>query len=211
MKGLILKDLMNFKRYFPTMIFMTIFYAVFAYTTDNSRMITGIITLVYSVLTVSSFAYDDAAKWDRFALSMPVSRKVLVLSKYVLGAILTLFGMSVSILFALAVGWITGVSSAQWSLMEIVVTGLVVAEVAMAYISVMLPLIYTFGVEKSRLLMVLVFAVPMITVMAFMKLGFAMPTEQQLTLLFALSPFVVAGLLAASYNASVRIFAKKEL
>lgn len=41
--------------------------------------------VLFSVMIpMSAIAYDDKAKWDRYALTMPVSRRDLVISKYLL-------------------------------------------------------------------------------------------------------------------------------
>ena len=56
------------------------------------------------MLVITSLAYDERSRWDRYALTMPVSRKEMVLSKYLLGLILLTFALLINMIFLILFG-----------------------------------------------------------------------------------------------------------
>ena len=84
MKGLIIKDIFNLKKGITTTLIMILFYGIFSYNTGNMSMLIGMTVFIMTSLSISSMSYDDMAKWDGYALSMPITRKNIVLSKYIL-------------------------------------------------------------------------------------------------------------------------------
>jgi hypothetical protein len=62
--------------------------------TDNpATFLTGVIVLLCMMMTITSFFIVALANWDRYALSMPVSKKKIVASKFLLSRILCLSGL----------------------------------------------------------------------------------------------------------------------
>ena len=86
-------------------------------------------------------AYDDNCKWPAFALTAPVSRFKLVLSKYVI-LFMTMLVLSVIIFIgSLVMG--EDVSGSFFLTVAMFPFGMIMA-------SVLLPIIFKFGVEKGR-------------------------------------------------------------
>ena len=52
------------------------------------------------MMSIYSFSYDSLAKWDRFGLSLPVTRKEVVASKYILSLLFCLIGTALSFLLS---------------------------------------------------------------------------------------------------------------
>ena len=52
------------------------------------------------MITITSFSYDALAKWDRYALSLPLTRKDIVAGKYLLSIILCLLATILSFLIS---------------------------------------------------------------------------------------------------------------
>ena len=90
MTGLLMKDLLNIKRTLLGMLgLMAIYGVVFsALMGDASSFLSSMLTVIFITVTVSSFSYDALVRWDRYALSLPVSRRDLVASKYLLAVVL---------------------------------------------------------------------------------------------------------------------------
>lgn len=77
MKGLIIKDFMNLKKSLKMFLIISVFYFFMAISTDNPYFFTSILTVILPITTISLFSYDDMAKWDVYALTMPFDRKKL--------------------------------------------------------------------------------------------------------------------------------------
>ena len=84
MKGLMIKDILNLRKNFKTTLLVIGFFAIYAYTSNNPSYMIAMVTLILSMMPLTSMAYDDMSKWDRYALAMPISKKDIVLSKYIL-------------------------------------------------------------------------------------------------------------------------------
>lgn len=210
MIGLLLKDLYTLRQYGKTMLFMLVFFGVISAGLDNpATFFEGFIILMAMMLTITSFSYDALSKWDRYALSLPVTRKEVVASKYLLSIVLCLIGTGLSFLISTAVLTIKPVE--DFGITEhLYVTGAIVCA-ALFFAAILLPLTFRFGVEKSRIFMIAIFAAPTAMVIVLGKLKVPMPTEASLLNLAKFLPAAVIVLYLLSYLVSVRIFAKKEI
>jgi len=146
MKGLILKDLINLRRYGRSIFLFIAVFALFGLMSKNWDFLEGIIILMFTMMTVTTFSYDDIAKWDIYALSLPVSRRQIVRSKYLLAILLSLAG----ILLSLAVNSILALVK-DINIVDKLLTAYIIFAVATVFTCILLPLIYKFGVEKSRI------------------------------------------------------------
>lgn len=106
-----------------------------------------------SMLPYSAIAYDERSKWDQFAAMMPYSRRDLVLSKYLLGWLC----MAGAVALSMAVQSVVKLAGGPGPDISLLLTSLMGGVVAL---DVTLPMIFRFGVEKGRLVfMLVVFAV----------------------------------------------------
>ena len=204
MKGLILKDLLNIKKSSKTFLFVIAFYIIFSVSFNNSSFLSGIIIMLFSLMTISSFSYDNIAKWDRYALSLPISKKDMVLSKYILSIIMIAVGAVLSIVLTFAI--ILYKNSNTSVIQEQFITSYSVFFIAVILISVLLPLIYKFGVEKSRLLLFSVIIIPAIIIVALSKLGVRLPSQNALELVLKISPIIIAIVFYVSFLISYKIY-----
>lgn len=209
MIGLMLKDIYTMRQYVKTLLFMLIFFALISAGLDNpATFFEGFIILMSTILAISSFSYDDLAKWDRYALTLPVSRKEIVAGKYLLSIVLCAAATAISFLVAAIILAVKPVEG--FGLTEQLLATAAIVSVALFFTGALLPLTFKFGVEKSRLLMFVIFAAPTAAVIALDKLGIPMPTEASLLSFLKLLPLIVILLYYLSYRLSVRIFSKKE-
>lgn len=208
MIGLMLKDLFVMRKYARSLLLIVAFYIVFAFTTDMSpAFINGMIILMCAMTAVSSFSYDDLAKWDRYALTMPVTRNQVVLSKYGLGIGL---GFAGCVLSLACNGVLAALHRNVGTFTEQLLVCYVLFAVACLYISIVIPAIYKFGVEKSRIIMIAAFAVPTIGAFLLKQAGVQMPSADTLMTLLQISPVVLILLVFLSFLLSGHIYSRTE-
>lgn len=208
MKGLLIKDFLLLRSYAKTFFLLLILFLVIGLTTGTAFVV-GIIMIQCVMLAVSTFSYDEMAKWDSYMLSMPVSRKTAVREKYVLTFLLSLVGVVLSLAAGIASGALRGHIDLNGVLAA--VGGCLV--MACLYVSLMIPMTYRFGAEKMRFLLLAVFfALFFILLGSFVLLKKAAPGAlEALARAWPVFPLAVVAVLAGSYFVSVRIFQKKEI
>ena len=95
--------------------------------------------------------------------------------------------------------------------MDAVLVSLAVLSLGILYVSVMLPLLFRFGVEKGRLMILLVVFVPVGIFMLLDWAGVSMPkSDTEITALLKILPVVALAALILSVLVSVAIYQKKE-
>lgn len=207
MTGLIIKDILNLKKSLMTSLVMLLFFSLTAYQSGDPKFLVGTIVLIISMQSISSISYDDLAKWDIYALTMPISRRKLVMSKYILSILLSITSLIIS--SAIAYFLILPISS--MGIREFFLTSYLIFLIALLLISVILPLIYKFGVERSRLLLFLVISIPILMGLLLSKTGMTFPNENQFWILVKISPFVITIVLFISSLISCKIYRSKDM
>ena len=207
MLGLVIKDFYITKKYMKTIFMIVIFYSVFCTIYSNMPFLAGMIILSFSMIVLTTIAYDDAVKWDKYALSMPVSRKNIVFAKYVSTAIYTLSGSIITLVLTIIIQLIKKAQVTNEDLFTI----LAISTIGFVLVSVLLPLVYKFGLEKARLLLVLVFAIPFAVVLIAKSMNIAVPSERSIYNILIFSPFVALIIFVLSFYISSKIYENKEL
>lgn len=208
MKGLLLKDLFVVSEFVRVLTLMAIVFIASMMAIDGFSVIGAMISLLVVSLVISSFSYDDLAHWDSFAATLPVSRRKLVASKYLflllLGVLAVVFNGLVSVLFAALQPGV--------SLAEQFVTGILISMAACIIDFVLIPLIYKYGAEKSRMMMMVIVIIFGITYGGAALLKMLNIGTDWITL-----PILIGGIAAAflaslliSWICSVKIVEKKE-
>jgi len=210
MKGLIIKDLIALKKQVKIFLVLAAFYIVYSFMMKNTGMFGAMITLLCVMMTITTMSYDEHYKWDRYALSLPISRKTVVISKYVLGIMLDLAAVVIVAPASAVIGSAVG----EIKISESFTASLAIGGVALFFLSVIFPIIFKFGVEKGRMLMAAIFFVPTILVMLISSFKIALPSKQMLEKLVIYLPFVlpviVIGVLLISIYISIGIYTRKE-
>lgn len=209
MTGLLMKDLLNLKRTLLGMLgLMAIYGVVFsALMGDASSFLSSMLTVIFITVTVSSFSYDALVRWDRYALSLPVSRQDLVASKYLLAVVLAAVGA----IAAFAMGVIMGLFHHDLVLEELGLSTVISVGGGLLIVAILLPLIFKFGVEKSRLMLIGVVLIPLGLVYLLKWLQIPLPDFSILMTQAWLAPLAGLLFLGLSYFISVAIFQRKEL
>ncbi|WFR57776.1 ABC-2 transporter permease [Anaerocolumna sp. AGMB13025] len=211
MYGLLLKDIYNLRRYVKQISISIVVFGLFAINLKNPAYLIGMITMMTSMMVITSMSYDEYAKWDKYALTMPILKKDIVLSKYLLLILSTVAGAALSTILAL----IMSAFMKLLSLKELLLASGAVSLVMLFLFGILIPVLYKYGIEKARMLMFAVFGIPILLVTLFvklmLKLNVPQPSQEQIEMLCYAFPVIVLIVLFLSYNISVKIFNKKEL
>ena len=212
MKGLILKDLLNLKGNIKFILLFIIMFGFMSSLGDgNVNNFIGVIIVLCTTMIVSTFSYDDLNKWDSYVLTMPINRNDIVLSKYLTMLIFSFIGVLVSLIVSVTIGYFKN----TLILNETLLINALILSISVCFGSLILPLIYKFGTERARLLMILCFLVPTLALLVFKSIleNISSPISIEIllnTLVYSL-PFVAILLFVISYFISSKIYSKKEL
>ena len=213
MKGLILKDLLNLKKAIKTMLIVGIAYSIF-FSTVQPTFLTGILTLLFSMQSLSSFSYDEYAKWDSYALTLPISRKDLVLSKYILFMTFPIIGSVLSIILSTIIGLFKQTLIVE----EIFASAMGFLFSMEILLLILLPLIFKFGIERGRIMITVVsfsiFGIGFLVIKLIQALNLPFLSLEQIYALTPIIPWIALVMVALiaylSYQVSLRIVEKKE-
>lgn len=216
MTGLILKDFLNLKKNFKIFGLLTIFYGFLAYTSGDSSFFSSIFTMLIAVLTISLYSYDEAAKWDAYALTMPISKENVVQGKYIMMLLLTLFGS----VFGFAFSAIISILKDNGSMLDMIRSCGFGSVIVIIFYSITIPFITKLGVEKARMVFFAVYIIPFAIYYILsrrIKEGKLEVPERIVDLISIISknvyiiiPLTVLAALMISYSISIRIYHKKE-
>ena len=216
MKALLLKDLYNIGHNVKSMLVVLIFLAFAIVPTSGPIPYMVMCAVLCSMMIVTTFTFDDACGWTSYALVLPVGRSRLVLAKYAALAVFCTAG----ILFGLAASSLGAYMTRDGipAPLEMLVGMLTGWAVAFAMGSTAIPLVYRFGAEKARILIVAAFVIPALAVIAAAGVasallagasGAAVPDSVAIGLLCA-SPLAALAWGAVMYRISCAIFAQTE-
>ncbi len=152
MLGLIIKDILNLssnKRIFVTLLIMFTFVGFMSNGLPNYLSI--YLPILCLMLAISTFSYDEYSKWDRYVLALPLSRKDIVRSRYMFSLVLLALSFLFNILFNLL---IIIVFNQPLLFNSVLIQPLITIMVVGMIIAIVFPLIYKFGAEKGRLVMI---------------------------------------------------------
>ena len=215
MKGLIIKDILNLRNYMKQLILVFIFFVAYGIFLKNGVFVGSMITLMLSMQVITTMSYDEYAKWDKYALTMNINRKDIVLSKYVFFIMSIIIGIVVGIISS---SFINIISDSNVGIDEILVTSIMVPCIFAILFCIIIPIVFKIGVEKARVVMMAIFFTP--TILGFIifkmaeKANIPMPDEATLDMIFK---FGLIGLIVLtvvfifiSYKISLSIYNKKE-
>ena len=205
MRALLYKDLQNLRRYiFQLLAICLAFGLIFGISNGNLYFVYGYAAILSLMIVLNSMAYDEQCGWYRTALTMPISRRALVGSKYLLGLLAVAGGAAYSLVLSAVGSFFLPVSP-----LEALAAAGGCSCIALLFLAILTPLLFRYGTEKTRLLMALLFVLPILLLFVIERLGLPMPSETVLAGLLLALPFLIAGLYALSFLISVRIFRAK--
>lgn len=213
MIGLVWKDLLVARKtilsYF---VFMLLYCGMAVMGMFNITFVTGFLSVMVMMLPMTAFAYDEQARWDRYAMSMPLGRRAVVRARYLFALMLALFAaacglLTCAFLFIMEKG----------DPVEDLSTILTSLGVGILLAAIILPLCYKMGPERARPYMYVIIFVPIIALFLAYRAGVHidlsfLETLPEAVFIGGVALFPLAGLLAlgVSYLISCHIAAGKE-
>ena len=147
MKGIVIKDLLTLKSSMKTVVLIVILFGFMGAKSGSTYMST-FASVYAAILPMTCMAFDERSRFNRYAVIMPINIRDVVLSKYVVGLILAVAATVVATAMTAVAGGSIG---------ETVAASIAIP---MVYHSILLPLMFKFGVEKSRIIILAGVVVP---------------------------------------------------
>lgn len=215
MKSLVLKDLYNIGHNVKSMLFILVLFAFCLIPSSGAEGYIVACALLCSMMVVTTFSFDDNSKWTRYAMVMPIARRDMVRGKF---AVLAIFGAAGS-LFGLLAGAVGGAVTKKISfdsagVGQLLSLALVAWIVSLVFGSMSIPLVFRFGAEKGRILLLVSFLVPGAVCIGIYKLLDLLEVEisnRSAPILLCAALVIVIVWCYAMYRISCLVFCKKEL
>lgn len=202
MKGLVLKDLLNLKQQAKIYLLIVAIWFGIGFADKNASFFSGVTMMLTILIPMTAIGYDDKAKWDRYALTMPISKTQLAISKHLLGLLCAFAGMVLSLLFQLIA---IGVPE-----MTDLIKYISISSLGIIILSILLPLIFYYGIEKARLLFLIVILIPSAGALLISKMNIQLPSEETIMMIIKCFPLVAVIVFVISLLISICIMNRKE-
>lgn len=148
MKGLIIKDLYQAKRYCRAiLLFLAVFLAVSLANPGN------LFYLLYpcilcGMIPITLLSYDERSHWDQYSVALPCTRAQTVGGKYVVGLIFSAFALILSLIATAAR---QAIAKQPMTAGELLATAEIMAAVSLSAPALSLPWFFKLGAEKGRI------------------------------------------------------------
>jgi len=186
MKGILMKDLLTIRK---TALYYLAFLAVFVFYSSSAALM---IALLYAtMLSVNLVAFEERSRFDRFSLMLPVLPVQYVFSKY----LITWMGMGIVAAVFVVSSFVHGTA-----IFEVVPACTIILLIN----SLMLPLIFAFGVEKGRLVYTICILGQMAVLKAVLDSGIAADAAMNWLLMLGGAALLAAGSVFVSAKVYVR-------
>ena len=158
------------------------------------------------MLPLNSIAYDERCKWDRYAAMLPYKPEQIVWSKYVLSYIYTLLAECIIILGALVRSRLKD----MLDMAEEIQTGMALVVAMLLITALGLPMLYRFGSEKGRLVMILVMGAGIGIALGIMSIFDGTPGQMSFQTLMLIGVAAAVALTLVSFRLSVRFYRNRQ-
>lgn len=215
MKGLILKDIYSIRITQKTYVLLFLFLCVFGYWMKSPGYVGTMCIVVFATAVLSLFNADQYYHWDTYAAALPLGKRIIVRARYMLIIVMTL-GLAVFTAI------MTGATAALlgMSVSEQVISSVSMCMIIPIFSGIIIPVIYKLGVEKGRVIFMMLFLIPFL-VLTLLKDLIRGTAVEKLLVNLQQNPngqVIIAGILlavsilvlAVSYMISIRIYSNKE-
>lgn len=213
MKGLLLKDIYNMRKVGKQYLLILLFFTCYCFFLKNPSFFPMMTVMSFSMLVLTTMGYDEAAGFDKYALTLPLNREDLVRAKYLLLVMLLVFSFVLGMLGSTLIGLFM-----QGDTEPILDQMLSVATVAVIFLLVyatILPLVFKLGVEKARMMMMVCYIAVFAGIFIVFKLAVGLGAsgelmEEKMMILVPATVILTVLYLIGSYFVSIRIIRKRE-
>lgn len=218
-KGLITKDILQLKTYKRTLIIFIVIFTLTSISQESGlgNILAIMLTLGFGMFSMASFNYDELNKADRYILTLPLTKKEVVLSKYILVICSTVIGSIIGMILSYIVTF--AMSKQMPNIEEIIAVGLGGILGIGLVEGIQIPCVYKWGAEKGRIQMVIVTALVALLAGGIIFIGekanIQFPANNILNILNTFLPVIFIGLTIiiyyVSYRVAFKIYVKKEI
>ncbi|KHL93025.1 hypothetical protein QW71_26090 [Paenibacillus sp. IHB B 3415] len=211
MRGLLLNNYYSLQNNIKTSLGIALALLLVSFVAADHSVMNSIVAaqiLIFSVSIGSSLQMDEASKWSKLEITMPIQRKTVINAKYLSFILLILTGSAVSIVTP-ALTYVRGIDTTHFNLSTGFTFGL---SLSISTISIYYPVILKFGVEKSEMMIMVSAALSVaIRFLVWMLLGLLWkPVNFNGAETGYVSLIVAVVIFAVSYLLAVRIHRNKE-
>lgn len=213
MKGLLRKEWYILAKQMRFWIILMLIYSALSVTVDwGSGMMSAMVCVVLFTAPMSLFTQDRMSHWDAFAAALPNGRRAAVKARYLFTLVLALFCI-VLVMACSALLYLLGLAeNVNWA--ELLVTGGLSIFLSLFFISILMPLLYRFGPDKARVMIIIVYLFVFLGVIGFFTLLPEGAVDNLDVKFYLLLPVVLLVVLVAalclSYRISLAIHQKQE-
>lgn len=211
LRGLLLKDLLILKKGLLMGGTILVFYSILGIYSEETSPFSAYFLLCFSLISITTYAYDEQARWVPYALTTTINRTKLVQSKYLLAFFMIGLGFLCSFLLSLpyqivqSSKFVLTISPITWGFLY----------VCILFNLILLPILFKLGSENSRIIIFALCALPTILVVILDKYNLLPDINQaNIESLIKYLPYIgvitilILGLL--SYSISLKIVQKKD-
>ena len=208
MKALIYKDLLTLWKNLRNYLLMCVIFQVASIAGEDFEFMRFYPLILVASLPHTLLAYDERSGWEKYALTLPLGRKKLVGSKYLVGLLLIGGSFLLAAVTGLVRSWREGIFDPfdYWFELCVLLT------LGVSVMGVALPMSFRLGTEKGRMANMVCYgilgAVLVLVVLLGDKLGLSQISLNE----WIIVPFLVlpAVVLSVSWALSVRWYEKRE-
>lgn len=230
MKAMIFSDLVTSKNSFLTLFGITIFVGLFIAISTNTLItaVACVAAMIPFMYLFSIAAYDEQNGWERFRLTLPISRKQVAYGRYASTFIIMVCSLVTAVAIGLLIGAIAGalphgtvpegLTLTKFSVPAIFGVAVTTQLIILIATTFTLPLIMRYGMTKGSRLVPIVLVIALSVGVAFFgnNLDIAMTNTlfnnaTSITLLLAVLTVVAIVLYVASAILSARLYENREL
>lgn len=207
MRGLIIKDLLSIKRIAFLLLMLAFVWAACPFFPSDAAICAIFVFFIMgAALPTMVMQSDEPNHWNTYVLSLPISVRTLVLSKYILVILVDLAGFMLAAAAVIRASKLTG----EMTIRDSMLLSISVGSLVLLLLSAVMPILYRFGAEKSRILLGLSGIVPLLLYNIGKMLGISVPDPDVLRILAIAFPVFVIIILILSVQISIRIACKTE-
>lgn len=218
--GLITKDLLQLKSYRKTLIIFILIFVFTGIAQETTKgvgvMIAVMLTLGFGMFGMATFNYDEQSKADRYILTFPLTKKEILISKYIFIISSTIIGAIVGIIASFLIVFIIDKQlPSLYDYINVALAGILGVGLIEA---IQIPCVYKWGAEKGRIQMFIVAAIIILLIGGIFLVGentnINLPISDILNTIINFLPviLILATLIIyyISYRVSYRIYKNKE-
>lgn len=213
MKGLLRKEFYTMQSQLRSWILVVGVMSLYSVFMKSNSFLYMLIFMISLMSALSAFSNDQYNHWDGYALALPLNRRDVVKGRYLFVLSCMAFSSSSCLLISLFIN--LGIQ--EMELQEMLYSFYFVVIADLLYLAISLPILYQFGVEKGRYVIMATFIG--IFLLVYLVIRFPQADaiqsvegwiEGHFVLLEAAATVLTAGFLYLSYRLSVYIYEKKE-